>query len=275
MTQGKEVAIYQSNMSITELRQLAADFAKSGYFQDAKEAVQAVVKIQAGIELGFGPVYSMTKIYIVKGKIAVSAEAMGAMVKRSGRYDYKVVKLSDAECELQFTDNGKPVYNSRFTMADAKRADLIKIDSGWLKYPRAMLMSKALSQGARIVCPHVISGVYTMEDFGISVNQENVIESTATDVTSSPPVDSPTEGKLEAPAIDNTNALSELVSEPQRRKIFASANGMGISAQDLRAIIKRRFGKYYSKDLTKVEASEIIEKVEAGFILDDKGEWAK
>ena len=43
-----------------------SDFAKSGYFQDAKEVFQAVVKIQAGLELGFGPVYSMTKIYIKK-----------------------------------------------------------------------------------------------------------------------------------------------------------------------------------------------------------------
>lgn len=280
MTVGKELSVYQPNMSITELRQLAVDFAKSGYFQDAKEAVQAVVKIQAGLELGFGPVYSMTKIYIVKGKVAVSAEAMGAMVKRSGRYDYRVVKLSDTECELQFTDGGKPVYNSRFTMDDAKRAELLKADSGWLKYPRAMLMSKALSQGARIVCPHIISGAYTPEDFGMSVNSEGVVESTVTEVKAeTPPI-----AKLEpesdytpsekiSPETTEPAPKPELVSEVQRRKIFVAAKGMGVSDDDLKAIIKRRYGKDHTKDLTKKEASELIEKIESGSTLNEAGEW--
>jgi hypothetical protein len=122
----------------------------------------------------------MQKMYIVQGKITVAAEAMGAMVKRSGRYDYRVEKLLDTVCMLAFTDNGKDVYNSIFSMDDAKRADLIKPGSGWIKYPRAMLMSKALSQGARIVCPHVISGVYTFEDFSVPTDDEGNVNITAT-----------------------------------------------------------------------------------------------
>ena len=172
MTTEKAVTIRDTSMTLADIRTLAGDFSKSGFFQDAKDVSQAIVKIMAGRELGFSPVYSMTKIYIVKGHIMVSAEALGAMVKNSKNYDYKVIKLTDAECELQFTESGQPAYLSRFTMEDAKKAELLKPDSGWQKWPRAMLMSKALSQGARIVCPHIIAGVYTPEDFGVEVNQE-------------------------------------------------------------------------------------------------------
>lgn len=160
------------NPGFTEIATMSKVFYESGMFPDIRSAAQAIVKIQAGSELGFTPVYSLQKIYIVKGRVMVAAETMGAMVKKSGRYDYRVVRLTDTECELMFTDNGKDVYLSRFTMEDARRADLVSPGSGWQKWPRAMLMSKALSQGARIVCPHVISGTYTPEDFGGAVNPE-------------------------------------------------------------------------------------------------------
>ncbi len=186
METGKELAIRTSQMSVTDIRSLAEDFSRSGYFQDAKDKAQAVVKIQAGLELGFGPVYSMTKIYIVKGKVTVAAEVMGAMVKRSGRYDYRISEYTDTAVTLIFTDNGKDVFTSRFTMDDAKKADLLKPDSGWLKWPRAMLMSKALSQGARIVCPHVIAGVYTPEDMGESTNAEGEVVSVTVEETAKP-----------------------------------------------------------------------------------------
>ncbi len=226
-------------MSITEMRTLASDFAKSNYFQDAKDAAQAVVKIQAGIEMGFGPVYSMTKIYIVKGKVMVSAEALGAMVKRSGRYDYTVKTLTDTECTLEFTDRGKTVYTSKFNMTDAKRADLLRQDSGWSKWPRAMLMSKAISQGARIVCPHVIAGVYTPADFAVETGEDG--EPVKVEV-------------IEPKAV-------ELITESQHKKIFATAKEKGVSEETLKQGIWDKFTAAHMADLTKDEASQLIEEL--------------
>ncbi len=168
----QEKTLTNTNMSLADLQNLGQAFFVSKLFPDIESAAQAVVKIAAGRELDFPPVYSMTKIYIVKGKVMVSSEALGAMVKRSGRYDYQVAKLTDTECELMFTDKGNDTYLSRFSMEDAKRAGLMKEGGGWYTWPRAMLMSKALSQGARIVCPHVIAGAYTPEDMGIEANPD-------------------------------------------------------------------------------------------------------
>jgi hypothetical protein len=159
-------------ITVEQLQHYGLIFYQSGMFPDIRSAAQAEVKVMAGYELGFSPIYAMTKIYIVKGRVMVGAEALGAMVKRSGRYDYSITTLTDTECELEFTDSkqaGK-IYKSKFTMEDAKRADLVKPDSGWIKWPRALLMSKALSQGARAWCPDAISGAYTPEDFGYSTN---------------------------------------------------------------------------------------------------------
>jgi len=172
MTNELTIRQTQAVMPFETMNSMATVFHQSGMFPDIKSAAQALVKIQAGSELGFSPIYSMTKIYIVKSRVMVSAEALGAMVKRSGRYDYKIIKLDNETCELEFTDNGKAVYLSRFTMQDARTAGIISDGSGWQKWPRAMLMSKALSQGARAVCPHVIAGTYTPEDMGYSVNPE-------------------------------------------------------------------------------------------------------
>lgn len=273
MVTNTEVIPYkQQEMTVNDLKSIAMDFAKSGYFQDAREAAQAVVKIQAGRELGLGPVYSMTHIYIVKGKIAVAAEVMGALIKRTNRYDYAVKRLDNEECILLLTDNGKEAYTSKFTMEDAKRADLIKPDSGWMKWPRAMLMSKALSQGARIVCPHVISGIYTPEDMGLEKTSEDgeyqepkvtVIE---TPVEQASSLSTQQETKTETPPI-------EMCTEPQRKKIFASGKQMGYSEESIKHIISLRYKKEHTSDLTKVEASELIEAIAAGKGVNDSGEW--
>jgi hypothetical protein len=237
------------SMSIADLRTLAGDFAKSGYFADAREMVQAVVKIQAGLEMGLPPVYSMTKIYIVKGKVMVSAEAMGALIKRTNRYDYTVKQLTDDECVLVFTDNGREAYTSKFTMKDATRADLVKGDSGWSKWPRAMLMSKALSQGARIVCPHVIAGAYTPADFGVETGEDGepkpVIESTAT-------VQGPTE----------TMAALKMITEAQTKKIWVLAKEKGQTEGQIHQFVER-LQCHHLTDLTAVMASNLIDHLVA------------
>jgi len=80
--------------SMDDAMKAANAMAASGFFQDARQAAQAVVKILAGQELGVGPFTSMTGVYIIQGRPALSANIMAAAVKRSGRYNFRVVVIT-------------------------------------------------------------------------------------------------------------------------------------------------------------------------------------
>ena len=161
-----------------DLRSLGEVLASSGFFQDTKDAAQAIVKVLAGQEIGFGPVASMTGIYIVKGKVSLSANLMGAAVKRSGRYNYRVLELTDEAAEIEFYEDGKAIGRSRFTLDDAKKAGLNTSDN-WRKYPRNMLFARALSNGVKWYCPDVTGGpAYTPDELGAMVDEDgDVVES--------------------------------------------------------------------------------------------------
>lgn len=153
--------------------QVSEILARSGYFKDTRDAAQAAVKVLYGQELGFGPVTSMMGIHVIEGKPSPSANLMAAMVKRSGRYDYRV-RRSDAEgAEVEFFEVGQSVGVSVFTMQEAQTAGLAG-KGNWSKYPKAMLFSRALSQGVRMYCPDLFGGApaYTPEELGAEVNAE-------------------------------------------------------------------------------------------------------
>jgi hypothetical protein len=165
---GNELAL-KDDMGIMELGKVMA---ASGFFTDAHQAGQAVVKILAGRELGFGPVASMTGVYIVKGKVSLSANLMAAAIKRSGRYDYRVDLLTEKGCTLSFYESGKPVGVSSFTLEDAAKAG-IDTNATWAKFPRNMLFARAMSNGARWYTPDIFGGpVYTPEELGQDVDGE-------------------------------------------------------------------------------------------------------
>lgn len=167
--------------SMDDAMKAAQAMAASGFFQDARQAAQAVVKILAGQELGVGPFTSMTGVYIIQGRPALSANLMAAAVKRSGRYNFRVVELTDTRCEIIFFEGGQECGRSVFTADEARKAGTKNMD----KYPRNMLYARAISNGVRWFCPDVLGGspVYTPEELGASVNEDGQV----IDVTVSEP----------------------------------------------------------------------------------------
>jgi hypothetical protein len=146
-----------------DVKSIGETFAKSGYFQDAREAAQAIVKIMAGRELGIGPVASMAGVYIVKGKPALSANMLAGVLKRSGKYDYRVITLTDEACEIAFFQGAQEIGRSLFAKADAVKAGTQNMD----KFARNMLFARAMTNGIRWYCPDVFAGgVYTPEELG-------------------------------------------------------------------------------------------------------------
>ncbi len=161
--------------TIDDLQRLGEILSRSGFFEDCKQAAQAVVKILAGAELGFPAFSSMCGIYIIKGKPAIGANLMAAAVKKSTRYDYRVVELSDCNCKIAFFDGNREIGISEFSAADAQKAGTQNMG----KFPRNMLFARAMSNGCRWFVPDIFLGaaVYTPEELGATVDEEgNVIE---------------------------------------------------------------------------------------------------
>jgi hypothetical protein len=176
--------------TMDDAERAARAMSASGFFADTRQASQAIVKILAGQELGFGPFASMTGVHIIKEKPTLAANLMAAAVKRSGKYNYKVTKHDENECHLEFYElwGGKweKIGDSIFTIADAKKAGVYETNPNWKKYPRNQLFARAMSNGQRWYAPDAFNGatVYTPDEMGAAVDEEgNVIEAKAEPVT--------------------------------------------------------------------------------------------
>jgi len=166
--------LVRSEQSFDDVERAAKAMVASGFFQDSKSISQAIVKILAGRELGFGPFASMTGVYIIQGRPSIGANLMASAVKGSGRYDYRVTENTDQACEITFFENGKEIGKSKFTHADAIKAGTKNLD----KFPRNMLFARAMSNGVRWFTPDAFNGnaVYTPEELGADIDIEgNVI----------------------------------------------------------------------------------------------------
>lgn len=158
-------------------------FVESGFFQDAKEQSQAVVKILAGREAGLQPIESMTGIHIIKGKITFGSNMMASAVKKHPNYDYRVVKHTEKECVIDFFEiiydlkdrnpKKEKIGTSSFTYDEAKNIGLTS-NTSWKNYPKAMLFARALSAGVRYYCPDVFghAPAYVPEELGEEVNED-------------------------------------------------------------------------------------------------------
>ncbi len=120
----------REDMSLSEVGNA---FVKSGFFQDTRDLSQAIVKILAGREFGFGPFSSMTGVYIIQGRPYLAANLMAAAVKRSGRYDYRVREMAG---KVPFIETG--TAETIFNFIDVRRAPERRVRPGQRRQPGRM-----------------------------------------------------------------------------------------------------------------------------------------
>jgi hypothetical protein len=158
-----------------------------------RSAEHAYALILLGDEIGVGPTTSLTQIAVIQGKPAFGAALVGALVKKSGRYDYEVTEMSDQAVTVRFTERvrapggtsgdgvtARVLGDSRFTLQDAQRAGL-GASPTWQRFPRNLLLARALTNGARWYCPDILAGAaYTPDEL------ESGVARTITDVEAGP-----------------------------------------------------------------------------------------
>jgi hypothetical protein len=229
--------------SVDDLARVGEVFVKSGFFADTRDAAQAIVKVMAGQELGFAPIASMTGVYIVKGKVSLSANLIAAAVKRSGRYTFRVRKHDATVCEIEFFEcdklgNKESIGFSSFSIEEARAAKLTD-SATWKNFPRNMLYARAISNGAKWHCPDVFGGpVYTPDELGATIDGET---GEMIDVSPAAAISAPAPAQVWVPAIrPPAPAPVAMATEEQVESLKGILNGLleyGIEDDKIRAAV--------------------------------------
>lgn len=146
------------------MKVMAETFYKSGALPaHINNAPKLMMILQTGVEIGFKPMQAINSLYIVNGRIAMSAQAMlGKLLQSHVKLDW--VQDSPTVAEVKFSGLDRPTYTAKFTIEEAQKAGLVKQGGPWTTYPAAMLRARAISIGARVFCPDIISGSYTLDE---------------------------------------------------------------------------------------------------------------
>lgn len=168
--------------TINSVKELAALAARSGMTK-GKTLESAFFIAMYGMELGIPPMTAMRTIYSVAGGAPTcSGEAMLSLLRRSGKVrvsipDPKIVAAEkSATVKIKRLDTGEE-GEFTFTMEMANKAGLSEKNTNWKTYPHMMLIWRAVSMGAKLLCSDIIGGLYTVEE---------VYENTPVDETGAP-----------------------------------------------------------------------------------------
>ena len=177
-----------------------------------------LVALAQGQALGIAPIQAMNQINVIKGKPALSADLIAALVRRAGHR--LRVEGDDSYAQVTIIRADDPDYIPkpiRWDMERAKRAGLLGNPS-WQKYPAAMLRARAISEAARAWANDALYGfIYTPEEIDSSWVPDSdpdtgePVQATQQEQQTAPPQPAPQPQLLNQAQIDGIQAgMSEL-----------------------------------------------------------------
>ena len=208
---------------------LAAKIAQTEFVPEPMRGKPAVVAaaILYGRELGLAPMTSLRSVSLIKGRPALSSEAMRAMVLVHG-HDIVFEEMTAARCVIAGRRRGQEAWTKvTFTMDDAKR---MGVGGGqqYAKMPRQMLAARATAELCRLIFADVIGGLVAdveVEDeprdelasvAPITTARRKRQEGKEPRVPTDPPEPTPAEPEPEPePVLDDDIVDAEVVEEVQ------------------------------------------------------------
>ena len=151
-----------SLVAFNDMQLMADSIAKSKLFgmTDSNQVLALMAVAQAE---GLHPATVARDFHIIQGRPALKADAMLARFQQAGgKVEWKV--YTDTQATAVFTHPNGGSLELTWTIDQAHAAGLVKPGSGWIKYPRAMLRARVVSEGIRTVYPGCVIGTYTPEE---------------------------------------------------------------------------------------------------------------
>lgn len=173
------LANVDTNSEMGAMLSEAALIAQSGIFGNTISPESIVAKALVGRSLNLDMASSQRLIHAGSdGKITLSTHLERALIKKAGvefvldkelePVKDKKGKIVDRVTQVTFfyksKVTGKVMEQSiRYYWSDAVKAGLA--DKGtWKKHPKEMCISRAISKGAKLICPDALGGLYTYNE---------------------------------------------------------------------------------------------------------------
>lgn len=141
---------------------------QSQFVSDKVSPTDILIIVAYGKELGLSPFEALTNIYVVDAKPSLSARLMRAIVQRRFPKAYfKVTEMSDKRGAMLVGQTKDMAFEYEFTQEEAKKAGLWGHPKKpvWSKYPKNMLLNRAMSTGIRFEFPDCFLSVpYTVDE---------------------------------------------------------------------------------------------------------------
>jgi 5'-3' exonuclease len=152
--------------SMNQAVQLAGLLFKARLFGAYGTPEAVLSTVLAGRELGISAMASLRAFHIVEGKPTMAADALRALVLKSGKAkSFRCTERTATAATFTTERQGEAPMDLRYTIEEAQAAGLVKNGSGWTKNPADMLVARASSKLARLVYPDVVAGLYAPEEF--------------------------------------------------------------------------------------------------------------
>jgi hypothetical protein len=232
-----ELMVRQSLFPATfsEMMAQADVLVKSGLLPETIRSASAAVAIMmTGRELGLPPMLSFRAIAIIKGKPTLSAQLMGALIRREG-HSYKIIESTNLRCVIEFRRKSGEMYSHVFDLEDAKRAGLT--GDNWTKYPKAMLFSRCMSAGARAFMPDVIAGMYTTEELSGSVTVDEETGEIEPVTVETEPVKVVEQAPIAAPKGNGGDKIHWSQNAQTRKAFWAECGRRGLTNDQVHTVL--------------------------------------
>jgi hypothetical protein len=155
--------------SLDEIWRFAMAVVNSGIYRDISTPEIAVVRIQAGMELGLTPIWALSNIMTVNGRCSVWGDALLGIVLAHPECEDVVETFEGGEKTDDYTAvcevhrKGRLPVKRTFSVGDAKKAGLWG-KNVWASHPNRMLQMRARSWACRDAFADALRGLGVVEE---------------------------------------------------------------------------------------------------------------
>lgn len=263
---------------------VAESLVKTSFVPEAfrGKAHEATAAILAGSEVGLSPMAALRSFDVIQGTAAPRALTLRAIVQSQGHLIWSEESTPGKAVVCGRRRGEDMVHRSVWTIERARQLKLTG-KPNWQNQPQAMLLARATSECARLVAADAILGLpYSAEELEdqqatptTTVQREPAKRTVQHKSAEPPPMVEPDLTPEPAPEPAPQNVAG--ITKPQSAKLHAAFGNLGYGADDRDRrlhVASRLIGRNLesSSDLTKDEASTVIDLLEQALASDDPTE---